>query len=625
MLRVHAICIRGCLVAVLAALATGSLSGVARGDWINLSGAETSRNIAEIYVLRDRVKLVLEIHVDDVMAFEELVPDEMLAGSGIERPPPTARIRHFAEQSFVVVAPDGTKLPARLDLVELRRRVDRQSVFAGMINPYTQRRVPEAPADKRVLYAELSYPFEGEPTELSFVPPLDAEGRATVSIGFIVYHKAVPVIDFRYLGAPVRLLLDWKDPWYSKFENRNLTRHHKNPLMSFLYVEPYEVRHEVLARVVDMARWMDLGLRGDAFIEVDELLPLKQRIGEFLLTKNPVRIDGRELPPILDRSNFVKLSMNGIQLLELPERLEISTAIVGVILTYLTDGMPQEATVDWELFSEQIQRVPTTAIDPAGPMKSFVDPEDPTLTWTNFLTNYQVPTVVETEVAGTLPDLRVPLASAACLLILLPVGWTTLRQRRRGAPLGKPLAASALLVLVGLALLPFAHVSVARPALMAPVLDEARARIILENLLRNVYRSFDFREESTVYDKLATSVTGDLLADVYLQSRRSLAIEQAGGAQARIQEVEVLAAAAAGPLDGRLAYDVRASWTAAGSVGHWGHVHQRKNLYEADLRIEAVNGSWKLVGLELLDEKRIDAGAGRVPGGSPPPPTATQP
>ena len=160
---------------------------------------------------------------------------------------------------------------------------------------------------------------------------------------------------------------------------------------------------------------------------------------------------------------------------------------------------------------------------------------------------------------------------------------------------------------------------------MAPVLDEARARIILESLLRNVYRSFDFREESTVYDKLATSVAGDLLADVYLQSRRSLSIEQAGGAQARIQEVEVLEATAGDPRDGRLAYDVRARWTASGRVGHWGHIHQRKNLYEADLRLEAVNGSWKLVGLELLDEKRIDAGAGQSAGGSPAANTANQP
>jgi len=41
-----------------------------------------------------------------------------------------------------------------------------------------------------------------------------------------------------------------------------------------------------------------------------------------------------------------------------------------------------------------------------------------------------------------------------------------------------------------------------------------------------------------------------------------------------------------------------------GSVGHRGHIHIRKNQYEADI---AVDGAWKITGLELLEEKRIDS------------------
>ena len=106
--------------------------------------------------------------------------------------------------------------------------------------------------------------------------PLDAEGRPRATIGFIVYHKSVPVIDFRYLGAPSTLTLD-PDPWYSAFDNPNLKRHHKDALMSYLYVEPYEVRHEILTRVKDLGEWMDLGLRGERSIEIDELEPLVEK------------------------------------------------------------------------------------------------------------------------------------------------------------------------------------------------------------------------------------------------------------------------------------------------------------------------------------------------------------
>jgi hypothetical protein len=580
-----------------------------RADWINLTGAETAPNIAEIYVLDDRVKLVLEIYVGDLEKFEELIPDDWLSNNASGRPSLQARLQHFAEHTFQVVTETGESLPASLELVEPRLRVDRKSPFAGMINPMTRQRVPEAPADKRVLYAEISYPFTQKPAGLTFVPPQDDAGLATVSIGFIAYHKSVPIIDFRYLGAPAHVQLDWDDPWYTKFDNPNLKRHHKSALMSFLYVEPYEVRHEILVRVRDMEQWMELGLRGDTYIEVDELEGLKQRIGEFLQEKNPLLVDGRALKPILDRTNFVKVSLQGIKLVEVPERMEISTAIVGVIITYLTEGLPQEVTVDWELFTDQIERVPATATDPAGPFQTYVTPDDPVHTWTNFLKNYQMPTVQGVAVRGSLGEMTVPLGSIAALVLLLPLGWMLIRRLRRGESVTWMALTALLLVAGGIASYPYTQLVFARPAAVAGDLDDEQARVLLQALLKNVYRAFDFRDEEDVYDKLALTVQGDLLAELYLQNRRSFAIKKAGGAQAKIKAVDIKQAQAQRLDSGSLGYAIAGRWTALGSVGHWGHIHMRQNLYDAIVTVEAVDGQWKITDLELLEEQRIDQNA----------------
>ena len=83
------------------------------------------------------------------------------------------------------------------------------------------------------------------------------------------------------------------------------------------------------------------------------------------------------------------------------------------------------------------------------------------------------------------------------------------------------------------------------PVFQVPFGGSARAsqisaedgRAILDSLLKNIYRAFDFRDEEDVYDKLAICVSGELLADLYLQQRRSLTVEQAGGAQAKVKEV----------------------------------------------------------------------------------------
>jgi hypothetical protein len=586
------------------------MTALANADWINLTGAETSPNIAEIYVLDDQVKLVLEVYIGDLDKFEELVPDGWLKDSAADRPGVEARIKHFAEQRFQFVTETGKKLPAQLQLVEPRMRKDRQSPFAGMINPMTRQRVPEAPADKRVLYAEIIYPFQGKPKQLAMIPPLDEEGRAQVSIGFIAYHKSVPIIDFRYLGAPATLNLDWIDPWYTKFDNPNLKRHHKSALMSFLYVEPYEVRHEILTRVTDLQAWMDLGLRGDEYIEVDELEPLKQRIGEFLLTRNPVLIDGKPLKPILDRTNYVKVALTGIQLVETPERLEISTAIVGVIITYLTDGLPQEVTVNWNLFTDQVQQVPATATDPAGPLPTFLSPDDNVHKWTNFLKNYQLPTVQEVEVAGSLGEIGIPWVSLVCAVLLLPVMVILLRRKRRGHTLLMPLAGGLVLIIAGAVAWPLVGVTVTRPATMAGEMPPAQAQALLQVLLKNVYRAFDFREEEDVYDRLAFSVSGDLLSDIYLQNRKSFSIQKAGGAQAKIKSVEIEAATAERLDERPLAYAIKGRWAAQGTVGHWGHVHTRRNRYDAIVTVEAVDGTWKILDLEILEEERVDPAFG---------------
>jgi hypothetical protein len=584
----------------------------ALADWLNLTGAQSAPNIGEIYVEEDHVRIVLELHVNDLDKFIHVIPEEWVRQAGAEPPPLKERMRRFSSETLQIITDDRTLLRAQLKLAELRMRTDRPNPFAGAINPTTGRPVPGPPEDKRVLYVELTYPFKGQPQSLTIVPPLDNKGIATAAIGFIAYHKQVPVVDYRYLTRQARLELDWEDPWYSRFEKRALKRWQQSGLRTFLYVEPLEVRHETLVRVKDLEAWMDLELRGDKYIEVDEFAPLKERVGEFMLNHSSVIIDGERLRPILDRTAFVKYTMTRTFFIEQPERMLINTAMVGVIVTYLTSEIPQQVTVDWDLFSDRLQRIPATAVDPAGPFSSFVTPDDNVLTWTNYLKNYEAPTVAAVSIDESMTTLGIPLASVLCLLALVPV-ILQLWKRRQDAKSLRLHAVLALLLIAGTVLLyPYMRLGVTRPSAITPRMPDEDAVVVLNSLLGNIYRAFDFREEEDVYDRLAVSVHGELLSDIYLQNRKSLVVTQAGGAQARVKEVEILEADRSQDDGDPLKMVYRASWTAMGSVGHWGHIHIRKNQYEANIVVEAVEGSWKITDLELLEEERID------PYGNPP-------
>ena len=79
-----------------------------------------------------------------------------------------------------------------------------------------------------------------------------------------------------------------------------------------------------------------------------------------------------------------------------------------------------------------------------------------------------------------------------------------------------------------------------------------------------------------------------------------------------MKEVEILDVNVANLDDSPLGLLFHAKWTAMGSVGHWGHIHTRKNQYEANISVKPVDGAWKITDLELLEEKRIDPYANPV-------------
>ncbi|MBW2493453.1 MAG: hypothetical protein JRE43_01780 [Deltaproteobacteria bacterium] len=126
---------------------------------------------------------------------------------------------------------------------------------------------------------------------------------------------------------------------------------------------------------------------------------------------------------------------------------------------------------------------------------------------------------------------------------------------------------------------------------------------VMSGLLHNIYRAFDYREEERIYDTLERSVTGDLLTEIYLEARSGLELANQGGARVKVKEIELVEFEARPARSG--GFSALATWNVAGSVGHWGHVHQRRNQYRAELDVAPVDGAWKLVALEILEEERL--------------------
>jgi hypothetical protein len=363
------------------------------------------------------------------------------------------------------------------------------------------------------------------------------------------------------------------------------------PIMSYLSVEPFEVRHEIL---VNAGAALELIGMEDSWMgsmpEVEQEL-VKQQALELFKGNNRTLIDGKEVTPVLTLIDFVTLGPTGVFIRPEPVRESFEEGIIGITLVYETATLAKDISIDWKLFTKNIEKIEATTVDPFGGAMSVLTAEDNVLRWEQTLSGYTVPEVE--EIAIEKPKLAVISYILIIIVIILLI-----RSKNKFGQVAIALLGFSLLIY------PFMRFSVDIAWLnqWKPSVD--RSTKIIDGLLTNVYRSFDYRNEEAVYDRLAISVMGDQLAQTYIEQRKGLEIENRGGASAKVNDVDVI------KIHNVLAgensdYGIETSWTINGSVSHFGHMHYRQNRYRAIIWIVPKDGNWKIQNIEMLDEERL--------------------
>jgi len=563
------------------------LSLTVQADFVSLIRADKCETIIEIFVEDGQIRVTYEIGLKDWKYFKGIIPDDLSSDETREYLK-SEDINYFFNNVFILNA-DGNNLIGKIVNQKVVPRKYRSSLYTGVIDKNTN-------VSKQVLYTEIVYPIRFKPNKIVITPPVEEGFNVTkANIGFVTYHKKIPVNDLRFLGQQATLNLNWKDPWYSKFNNIILRRHHQSSLMSFLYVDPYEVRHEVLIRVKDLEEWMDLGFLLDDYIEVEEQEELKDKIAQFLKSRNIVTIDGKVGDPIIDKVHFVKWSLAGIKIQEIKERMDYSSAVIGVIFAYPHENIAQKISINWDMFSENILVVPNVATDPVGPMPYNLMQDDHILVWTNYLKKYKLPTISEVEVVQA----KVYILHLVALIVVLFSLYKIYKNKRKVFIYGVLVIFGTLLILME----PYSKISIAIPFFKQSSFSRPEASLLVNHLLKNTYRAFDFRKESDVYDKLAISYDEGLLADIYLRTKKSMVLEGQGGIQVKVKDVEVLEVEEVSTDNDGISF--KCKWIVKGDVGHWGHIHSRVNQYEAILNVHPVNGVWKLNAIDIIEEVRL--------------------
>jgi hypothetical protein len=343
---------------------------------------------------------------------------------------------------------------------------------------------------------------------------------------------------------------------------------------------------------------------------------MRRAYEEFLGGLDTVEIDRLPVKPILERVEFVPAA-DALGVIQ-PEEFAPD---VGLRLTYPCKGRPKLVSIVWELFGVDPVRaaaglpsdMPLLAELEAYAERRLVvfTAEEPEVIW--HAPAGSVAERVQPVVTAVTP-LRIPIPLVSLGVVLV---WVLGLLGLRAVSVRRAVRRSVWWCsVVPLALAVYFHnvavVSVASPwGERVQLPGEQEATEIFVTLHRNVYRAFDYKTESDVYDILAQSVAGDLLDQVYNEVYQSLIMRDQGGAVARVHSVDVLdtevLSAGRLPDSGALAFRLRARWQVYGVVAHWGHFHSRTNEYEALYTVAQLDDAWKIVGVEVLEQRRVDA------------------
>ena len=467
---------------------------------------------------------------------------------------------------------------------------------------------------KLIAVYELKYtPAKPKPAFLTFTQTFGGEKTVVPSImEFMPLQTGVWIEKPVQLqpGQPHTVALDWENPpdqapqnWRElrkkraeEFQKRlGITSY--SGLYSYIYLTDREVRHEILVPLLTFEKWLPLPRANPEFIEVAEQDAARQKITEWFRGRNPVEIDGVPVQPILQRLQFFGLDIRDFAQNAEPRRVSAYQARLGIILVYPAKAPPNRVRLTWDSFQEAAPFLRSVVYDhEKNPTEEYFVRDQPRWEWTRegnppATHNFKTTLVTAPEKSISEKSMRF-LIAAPLLALALYAGLLRNHPMRR---IGSTIAGGAC-VLVGIC---FWHTPAAATPPNAKAVTTHAA-----TLLQNIYRAYDYRDKSDVYDALAHSVTGDLLEELFLKIQSGLRMQEQGGAVARVKRVRITHIEMAAPVTGaRLSVDC--TWRVKGTVEHWGHIHTRENEYTARIHLSTTpKDRGRIVAFEVTGEKR---------------------
>ena len=564
---------------------------------------------ASMFVSRAKAVVRIQMFAEDLVLFQGIEPDDQDRLLPDDLKNALDKHKTFLLEKFTLRNADG-------------------DAFRGQVTGLQPFEIPAdgIPSNEMMQHTatyELEYTFESPPEFITIQQDISDENFIVPSEMSLNVHQAGTGLNFseRLMpGSSTSIRFDWTqtlsenatdeewDSWFEKQREATLGITSYSSVYSFIYIEPAEVRHEILIPLATLKTIVPVKHKDPAFVEIDEQDAVRSLIREWLGKDNTVQINGTPVEPEFSRIDLYSLNLSDFAAQAAAQRVSLASGRVGIIMRYRTpDDVVRDVKLSWNKFYSTMNKIPAVVIAYPDRMDRFEfsrfnKAEDNQLSWV--CRPEDVPTPVEAVPAEIplKPQMRIPVGSLVamvaafgCLFLRNP------RTRFTGIAVG---------LLLAVVCWPVGSVVIAHPWLPPAEIPSTEAHKIFTSLHQGMYRSMDFGSEERIYDVLATTVDGSLLEETYLKLHQSLELREQGGAIARIRNILYDHTQLMPRQESVIpwpAFQVRATWTVAGTVEHWGHVHERQNQFEAIFTVEPKEGTWKLTRMDIEGQSQKSA------------------
>ncbi len=566
------------------------------------------------YVSREQATAEIQVFLEDLFLFHDLRPNDQdflepdVIGRGIKLH------KQFIAERFTVGDVAG------------------ETVACGEVGlqqvDLPDEGVPLAELMAHTLTFELKYEFPSPPEFLTFSQRFtddEAVLPSEMKLAVMQENASEPHTAELRPGDVEIVRLSWTLPplsaeaseearerWAAKQKEETLGITSYSSVYSFLYIEDYEVRHEILIPLLTLEQSVLIARDEDEFLDIAEQDAARQQIEAYFCSGNPIEVDGIEVQPVVERCDFYGLDFRDFARQAPRKRVPMVSARVGVILSYATAGAPRSVTLTWNRFNSFVWAVDTVVFAYEKMSKTTLTRLGKKNTFEWIGTQRPAPPPLD-QVDAVFPRRTTRYIPLVSLISLILIPAVVLALKRTGASLGHRFLAFAVLIMAATIAWPFWRWDFSDPFAPPLTISDRKAEAVFASLHKNIYRAVDLHEENAIYDALAKSIHGDLLRDVYVQMRQGLEMQEQGGAVARVRDVSIVSGDK-GPMSpdengqdhDERGFTYRCRWNVAGTVEHWGHIHERTNQYEAIFSVEPVDNAWKVTNIQLLDEQRLD-------------------